>query len=38
MEIPFYVLENGNRVLPGRGMQGALALDQRHGAILNPII
>jgi hypothetical protein len=34
VEIPCYVLENGMRVLSGRGMQTALALGQRHGALL----
>ena len=33
-EIQCYVLEDGMRVLSGRGMQTALALGQRHGAIL----
>lgn len=34
LEIPCYVLENGMRVLSGRGMQSALALGQAHGALL----
>lgn len=34
LEIPCYVLEDGTRVLSGRGMQTALALGQRHGALL----
>jgi hypothetical protein len=34
VEIPCYVLEGGTRVLSGRGMQTALALGQRHGALL----
>jgi P63C domain len=34
IEIPCYVLEDGTRVLSGRGMQAALALGQRHGALL----
>lgn len=34
LEIPCYVLENGMRVLSGRGMQSALALGQSHGALL----
>lgn len=34
LEIPCYVLEDGTRVLSGRGMQGALALGQSHGALL----
>lgn len=33
-EIQCYILEGGMRVLSGRGMQGALALGQRHGALL----
>jgi len=32
--IPCYVLEGGTRVLSGRGMQTALTLGQRHGALL----
>jgi hypothetical protein len=38
LEIPCYVLSNGMRVLSGRGMQSALALGQRHGAILKDFI
>lgn len=34
LEIPCYVLEGGIRVLSGRGMQTALGLGQRHGALL----
>ena len=34
LEIQCYVLEDGTRVLSGRGMQGALGLGQRHGALL----
>lgn len=34
IEIPCYVLEDGTRVLSGRGMQTALSLGQRHGALL----
>lgn len=34
LEIPAYVLEGGIRVLSGRGMQTALGLGQRHGALL----
>lgn len=34
LEIPCYVLEDGTRVLSGRGMQTALGLGQRHGALL----
>jgi len=34
VEIPCYVLEDGTRVLSGRGMQTALTLGQRHGALL----
>lgn len=33
-EIPCYVLEDGTRVLSGRGMQTALGLGQRHGSLL----
>ena len=33
-EIQCYVLEGGLRVLSGRGMQSALTLGQRHGALL----
>jgi len=38
LEIPCYVLENGMRVLSGRGMQTALSLGQRHGALLKAFI
>jgi hypothetical protein len=31
LEIPCYVLEDGTRVLSGRGMQNALGLGQSHG-------
>lgn len=34
VEIPCYVLQDGTRVLSGRGMQTALSLGQRHGALL----
>ncbi|HUJ17228.1 MAG TPA: P63C domain-containing protein [Nitrospirota bacterium] len=34
LEIPCYVLEDGTRVLSGRGMQEALELGQGHGALL----
>ncbi len=34
MQIPCYVLEDGTRVLSGRGMQSALALGQSHGSKL----
>jgi hypothetical protein len=34
LEIPAYVLENGTRVLSGRGMQEALNLGQSHGSQL----
>ena len=34
LEIPCYVLEDRTRVLSGRGMQTALSLGQRHGALL----
>jgi len=34
LEIGCYVLENGTRVLSGRGMQSALGLGQRHGSLL----
>lgn len=33
-EIACYVLEDGTRVLSGRGMRTALGLGQRHGALL----
>jgi|SRR5579871_297958 len=38
LEIPCYVLENGTRVLSGRGMQTALALGQRSGNLLKPFL
>ncbi len=38
LELPCYVLENGMRVLSGRGMQGALALGQRHGGLLKEFL
>lgn len=38
IEIPCYVLEDGTRVLSGRGMQTALALGQRHGALLRSFL
>ncbi len=38
IEIPCYVLEGGTRVLSGRGMQTALALGQRHGALLKSFL
>jgi hypothetical protein len=38
IEIPCYVLENGMRVLSGRGMQGALALGQAHGTLLRTFL
>jgi hypothetical protein len=38
LEIPCYVLENGMRVLSGRGMQEALGLGQGHGAILREFL
>jgi len=38
LEIPCYVLENGTRVLSGRGMQEALALGQSHGALLKAFL
>lgn len=34
VELPCYVLEDGTRVLSGRGMQTALSLGQSHGGIL----
>lgn len=37
-EIPCYVLEDGTRVLSGRGMQQALALGQRHGTLLKEFL
>jgi hypothetical protein len=38
VEIPCYVLEGGVRVLSGRGMQTALELGQRHGALLKSFL
>ena len=38
LEIPCYVLEDGTRVLSGRGMQTALGLGQRHGALLKGLL
>jgi len=38
IEIPCYVLENGMRVLSGRGMQSALALGQGHGTLLKTFL
>jgi hypothetical protein len=38
VEIPCYVLEDGTRVLSGRGMQTALTLGQRHGALLKQFL
>jgi hypothetical protein len=38
IEIPCYVLDNGMRVLSGRGMQGALALGQSHGTLLRTFL
>lgn len=38
IEIPCYVLEDGTRVLSGRGMQTALTLGQRHGALLKSFL
>ncbi len=38
LEIPCYVLEGGTRVLSGRGMQAALGLGQRHGALLRSFL
>lgn len=37
-DIPCYVLEDGTRVLSGRGMQQALALGQRHGTLLKEFL
>lgn len=37
-ELECYVLENGTRVLSGRGMQEALGLGQTHGGILNEFL
>jgi hypothetical protein len=36
--IPCYVLEDGMRVLSGRGMQSALSLGQGHGALLKEFL
>src|SRR5271157_1546686 len=38
LEIPAYVLENGTRVLSGRGMQTALQLGQSHGSKLRKLL
>jgi hypothetical protein len=38
LEIPCYVLENGMRVLSGRGMQSALGLGQGHGTLLKTFL
>ncbi|MBI5847527.1 MAG: P63C domain-containing protein [Nitrospirae bacterium] len=38
LEIPCYVLEDGTRVLSGRGMQTALELGQTRGQKLNKLI
>jgi len=38
IKIPCYVLDDGTRVLSGRGMQSALALGQSHGALLKRFI
>jgi hypothetical protein len=38
LEIPCYVLEDGTRVLSGRGMQSAMGLGQRHGALLKSFL
>jgi len=38
LEIPAYVLENGTRVLSGRGMQTALQLGQSHGSKLKKLL
>jgi P63C domain len=38
IKIPCYVLEDGTRVLSGRGMQSALALGQSHGALLRRFV
>ena len=37
-ELECYVLENGQRVLSGRGMQEALGLGQSHGGILKEFL
>lgn len=38
IELPCYVLEDGTRVLSGRGMQTALSLGQGHGGILKEFL
>lgn len=38
VEIPCYVLDNGMRVLSGRGMQTAMKLGQSHGAKLKEFL
>ena len=38
IDIPCYVLEDGTRVISGRGMQTALGLGQRHGALLKSFL
>lgn len=38
IEIPCYVLDSGQRVLSGRGMQDALALGQGHGGLLKEFL
>lgn len=38
LEIPCYVLEDGTRVLSGRGMQAAMNLGQGHGALLTSFL
>lgn len=38
LEIPCYVLEDGTRVLSGRGMQTALGLGQRSGTLLKAFL
>ncbi|MCL1889115.1 MAG: P63C domain-containing protein [Desulfovibrionaceae bacterium] len=38
IEIPCYVLDNGTRVISGRGMQTALGLGQSHGAKLRRFV
>lgn len=38
LKIPAYVLENGTRVLSGRGMQTALQLGQSHGSKLRHLL
>ena len=37
-ELECYVLENGKRVLSGRGMQEALGLGQAHGSLLKDFV